>query len=222
MVVLVMLFRIAVNSNPSGFNGVGPKEFLWRGPGGARNPRILRKPFGLVIVARRPYQSQRPGDRNIRRSAVRRCERAHRLAARSRCLLVSAGTGQVRATSRPVFSPWRRAAPILFRSNKRVFAPIMGCIARIKRPRVESARLGRNLSCQEARCFDRLMVANAMSAMNRRLRNSEGTSIIVGGLDRAKAEHEECNRRKGAACAVNSEKIQGLSLHALQPSGFES
>jgi hypothetical protein len=97
----------------------------------------------------------------------------------------------------------------------------MGGIARIERPRVESARLGRNPSCQEARCFDRLTLANAMSAMNKTLRNSEGTSIIVGGLDRAKAEHEECNRRKGAACAVNSEKIQGLSLHALQPSGFE-
>ena len=124
-------------------------------------------------------------------------------AARSRCSVVGRRhTWGVRATSRPVFSPWRRAPPIVFRSNERVFAPTMGGIARIERPRVESARLGRNPSCQEARCFDRLTLANAMSAMNRRLRNSEGTSIIVGGLDRAKAEHEECNRRKGAACAV--------------------
>jgi hypothetical protein len=29
MVDLVMVFRIAVNSNPSGFNGAGPKEFLF-------------------------------------------------------------------------------------------------------------------------------------------------------------------------------------------------
>jgi hypothetical protein len=94
-------------------------------------------------------------------------------------------------------------------------------IARIERSRAASARLGRNPSCQETRCFDRLTLANAMSAMNKMLRNSEGTSIIVGGLDRAKAEHEECNRRKGAAGAVNSEKIQGLTLHALQPSGLE-
>ena len=45
-----------------------------------------------------------------------------------------------------------------------------------------------------------------------------GTSIIVRRLDCAKAENEECNRRNGAAGAVNSENIQSLSLHALQTS----
>ena len=61
------------------------------------------------------------------------------------------------------------------------------------------------------------MLANAMSAMNRMLRTSEGTSIIVGRLDCAKAENEECNRRDGAAGAVNSENIQDLSLRTSQP-----
>jgi hypothetical protein len=65
------------------------------------------------------------------------------------------------------------------------------------------------------------MLANAMSAMNRMLRTSEGTSIIVGRLDCAKAENEECNRRNGATGAVNSENIQGFSLHASQLSGLE-
>lgn len=68
------------------------------------------------------------------------------------------------------------------------------------------------------RCFDRLTVANTMSNVNTTLRSSAGTSIIVWRLASAKAEDEEGNRRKGAACAVNSEKIHRLSLHALQPS----
>jgi hypothetical protein len=60
-----------------------------------------------------------------------------------------------------------------------------------------------------------------MSIMNRTLRNSEGTSIIVWRLDRAKAENKECYRRNGAGGTVNSENIQGLSLHALQPSSLK-
>ena len=55
--------------------------------------------------------------------------------------------------------------------------------------------------------------------MNTTLRIPGGSSIIVRRLDGAKAEDEECNRRNGAADAVNSENIQSLSLHALQPSG---
>jgi hypothetical protein len=50
------------------------------------------------------------------------------------------------------------------------------------------------------------------------LRTSEGTSIIVGRLARAKAEDEECNRRNGAAGAVNSENVQDLSLRTSQRS----
>jgi hypothetical protein len=56
-----------------------------------------------------------------------------------------------------------------------------------------------------------------MSAMNRMLRNSEGISIIVGRLDRAKAEDKEGYRRKGAPGAVNSENIQSLNLHTRNP-----
>lgn len=72
--------------------------------------------------------------------------------------------------------------------------------------------------CQENRCFAREIFAHTMSSMNSALRISDGTSIIVRRLGRAEAENEECNRRKGAADAVNSENIQGLSLRASQPS----
>ena len=54
--------------------------------------------------------------------------------------------------------------------------------------------------------------------MNKALRNSDGTSIIVRGLRCAEAEDKECNRRNGATGAVNSENIQGLSLRTSQPS----
>jgi hypothetical protein len=57
-----------------------------------------------------------------------------------------------------------------------------------------------------------------MSAMNRALRNSDGTSIIVRSLRGAEAEDKECNRRNGATAAVNSENVQGLSLRTSQPS----
>jgi hypothetical protein len=60
-----------------------------------------------------------------------------------------------------------------------------------------------------------------MSSMKKILRTPGGSSIIVRRLDCAKAEDKECNRRNGAAGAVNSEKIQGLSLHALQPFGSQ-
>ena len=50
----------------------------------------------------------------------------------------------------------------------------------------------------------------------------EGTSIIVWGLDSAEAEDEECDRRNGAAGAVNSENIQGLSLRTSQSSAVKS
>jgi hypothetical protein len=73
--------------------------------------------------------------------------------------------------------------------------------------------------CYEVRCLDRLTVANTMSSVNTALRNSGGTSIMVWRLGRAPAEDEECNRRNGAASAVDSEDIQSLSLRALQPSG---
>jgi len=58
------------------------------------------------------------------------------------------------------------------------------------------------------------MFAATMSSMNKTLRISGGSSIIVRRFDRPKAEDEECNRRNGAAGAVNSENIQSLSLHA--------
>jgi hypothetical protein len=142
-------------------------------------------------------------------------------AARSRSLFVGADRWRVRAKPALFFTlAASRADEVLLECER--------FRAHYRRDRSDPATArcvrspgARNPSCQEKRCFDRLTLANAMSAMNRRLRNSEGTSIIVGRLDRAKAEHEECNRRKGAACAVNSEKIQGLSLHALQPSGLE-
>src|ERR1700733_3692637 len=66
------------------------------------------------------------------------------------------------------------------------------------------------------------MLETTTSSMNRALRNSDGTSIIVRGLHRAEAEDEECNRRNGAAGAVNSENIQGLSLRTSQPSAVKS
>jgi len=64
------------------------------------------------------------------------------------------------------------------------------------------------------------MLANTMSSANTILRNSDGTSIIVRGLHRAEAEDEECNRRNGAAGAVNSENFQSLAstLGNLRPS----
>ena len=80
-------------------------------------------------------------------------------------------------------------------------------------------RLDASVFDYEDRCLDLLMLANTMSDMNRRLRNSEGTSIIIGRLDRAKAEDQEGYRRNGAPGAVNSENIQSLSPHAPQPSG---
>jgi hypothetical protein len=80
---------------------------------------------------------------------------------------------------------------------------------------------GANAFCHENRCLDRLMLANTMSSMNRALRNSDGTSIIVRGLPRAEAEDKECNRRNGAAGAVNCENIQGLNLRTSQPSGVK-
>jgi hypothetical protein len=80
----------------------------------------------------------------------------------------------------------------------------------------DSDRLGANFLRHENRCLERLMLAKAMSAMNRMLRTSGGTSIIVGRLDCAKAENEECNRRNGATGAVNSENVQDLSLRTSQ------
>jgi hypothetical protein len=65
--------------------------------------------------------------------------------------------------------------------------------------------------------FDRLRLETTMSSINRALRNSDGTSIIVRSLRRAEADDEECNRRNGAASAVNSENIQDLSLRTSQP-----
>jgi hypothetical protein len=80
----------------------------------------------------------------------------------------------------------------------------------------DSDRLGANFLRHENRCLERLMLAKAMSAMNRMLRTSGGTSIIVGCLDCAKAENEKCNRRNGATGAVNSENVQDLSLRTSQ------
>jgi hypothetical protein len=71
-------------------------------------------------------------------------------------------------------------------------------------------------------CLDRLMLETTTSSMNRALRNSDGTSIIVRRLRRPEAEDEECNRRNGAAGAVDSENVQGLSLHTSQPSAVKS
>ena len=62
------------------------------------------------------------------------------------------------------------------------------------------------------------MLETTTSSMNRALRTSDGTSIIVRGLRRAEAEDKECNRRNGVAGAVNSENVQGLSLRTSQPS----
>src|ERR1700683_3501416 len=66
------------------------------------------------------------------------------------------------------------------------------------------------------------MLANTMSSANTILRNSDGTSIIVRGLHRAEAEDEECNRRNGAAGAVNSQNLPGLSLRTARPSAVKS
>ena len=65
------------------------------------------------------------------------------------------------------------------------------------------------------------MLETTTSSMNRALRNSDGTSIIVRSLHRAEAEDKECNRRNGAAGAVDSENIQGLSLRTSQPSAVK-
>jgi hypothetical protein len=81
---------------------------------------------------------------------------------------------------------------------------------------------GAHALCQENRCLDRLMLETTMSSMNKALRTSDGTSIIVRRLRRTEAEHKECNRRNGAAGAVNSENIQGLSLRTSQPSAIKS
>ena len=81
---------------------------------------------------------------------------------------------------------------------------------------------GAHALCYENCCLDRLMLESTMSAINKALRNSDGTSIIVRGLRRAEAEDKECNRRNGAAGAVNSENIQGLSLRTSQPSAVKS
>ena len=75
------------------------------------------------------------------------------------------------------------------------------------------------LSGHEDFCLDRLTLANTMSSVNTALRNSFGSSIIGWRLNGAPAENEECNRRNGAAGAVDSEDIQSLSLRALQPLG---
>ena len=66
------------------------------------------------------------------------------------------------------------------------------------------------------------MLETTTSSMNRAFRNSDGTSIIVWRLRCAEAENKECNRRKGAAGAVNSENIHGLSLRTSQPSAVKS
>jgi hypothetical protein len=65
------------------------------------------------------------------------------------------------------------------------------------------------------------MLETTTSSMNRALRTSDGTSIIVRGLRRAEAEDKECNCRNDAAGAVNSENIQDLSLRTSQPSAVE-
>src|ERR1700678_428517 len=66
------------------------------------------------------------------------------------------------------------------------------------------------------------MLETTTSSMNRALRNSDGTSIIVRRRRRAEAEDEECNRRNGAAGAVDSENVQGLSLRTSEPSAVKS
>jgi hypothetical protein len=81
---------------------------------------------------------------------------------------------------------------------------------------------GAHMLGHENRCLHRLMLETTMSSMNRALRNSDGTSIIVRRLCRAEAEDKECNRRNGAAGAVNSENAQGLSLRTSQPSAVKS
>ena len=81
---------------------------------------------------------------------------------------------------------------------------------------------GANALCHENRCLDRLMLETTTSSMNRALRNSDGTSIIVRGLRRAEAEDKECNRPNGAAGTVNSENIQGLNLRTSQPAAVKS
>ena len=85
----------------------------------------------------------------------------------------------------------------------------------------DHVRLGANALRQENRRLERLTLATMISIMNKALRNSEGTSIIVRRLARAKAEDKEGYRCDGAARAVNSENIQSLGLHASQPSGVK-
>jgi hypothetical protein len=86
---------------------------------------------------------------------------------------------------------------------------------------MSAMNLGAHALCQENRCLDRLMLETTMSSMNKALRTSDGTSIIVRRLRRAEAEDKECNRCNGAAGAVNSENIQGLSLRTSQPSAVK-
>jgi hypothetical protein len=92
-------------------------------------------------------------------------------------------------------------------------------------PEGKDLRVSLNLSDEdgshENRCFDRVMLETTMSSMNRALRNSDGTSIIVQGLRCAEAEDKEYNRRNGAAGDVNSENVQGLSLRTSQPSAVK-
>jgi hypothetical protein len=64
------------------------------------------------------------------------------------------------------------------------------------------------------RCLILEIFAATISSVKTTLRISGGSSIIVRRFDRAPAESEECNRRNGAAGAVNSENIQSLNLHA--------
>jgi hypothetical protein len=152
------------------------------------------------------------------RCAIRRCERNHMPAAGRACWPSAAPMAPVRAKSACFFT-WRSRADQVSLECER-FEPHWGSIGS-NVPRFASTRLGLSPCSQENRCLERLTLANAMSIMNRMLRNSEGTSIIVWRLDRAKAEHKECYRRDSATSAVNSENIQGLSLHALQPSGLK-
>ena len=178
------------------------------------DPRPLREaPFGVrEIACRSSNQAHRPDDGEITRCDVRRCERNHMATERCACWSSAAETVFAQAKS----AWWSGADKVSLEYGS--FSPI----EQQSDPTFEfaSTRLGRCPCSQKNRCLERLTLANAMSIMNRTLRNSEGTSIIVWRLDRTKAEHQECYRRNSAARAVNSENIQGLRLHALQPSGL--
>jgi len=69
-------------------------------------------------------------------------------------------------------------------------------------------------------CFDRFTPAQTIRSMNRALRNSCGTSIIVRRLGRAPAHDEERHRGKGATRAVHRENMfdHGNSPHPPHPS----